>query len=228
MGAAHLLGRDPGGAGHGLGHHAFQGALVQFPRQQADQELPLVVAGPAEQARQQPSALRLRARPGDLADHLEHGIGLGHRERARFGRGAVSRSAISSGPLSRNRVSRNRVSRNRVSRNRVSRNRVSRNRAAWGGTGRGRSGLRGRRLLRAAHRPGGARPEQISQGRVAHAYLALPQFPGKERDHDRDLAGVRPAQQRRDLRDLGGAPGRGRDRFRRLDQLTQQHNGIVP
>jgi hypothetical protein len=83
-----------------------------------------------------------------------------------------------------------------------------------------------RRLFWVARR----RPEpgQVAQGRVAHADLALPQLSGQEGDHDRDLAGAGPAQQGGDLRDLGGPPGRGRDRFRRLDQLTQQHNGIVP
>jgi hypothetical protein len=83
-----------------------------------------------------------------------------------------------------------------------------------------------RRLFRVARRL--PEPEQVAQGRVPDADLALPQLPGQEGDHDRDLAGAGPAQQGGDLRDLGGAPGRGRDRFRRLDQLTQQHNGIVP
>ena len=61
-----------------------------------------------------------------------------------------------------------------------------------------------------------------------HPDLSLPQLAGQKRDHDRDLTGAGPAQQSRDLRDLRGAPGRGRDRLRRLDQFTQQHNRIVP
>ncbi len=79
-GPADLLGGHSGRAGHGLDHEAFKGTLVQFTRDQPDQERALTRRGPFEQGRQQPAPVRLGAGPGGRADRREDGVCLGQRD----------------------------------------------------------------------------------------------------------------------------------------------------
>ena len=57
--APHRRGGNAGGLGHRVGHHADQGALAQFPAEQASQESLLGLGGRAEQSGDQFGAARL-------------------------------------------------------------------------------------------------------------------------------------------------------------------------
>ncbi len=149
---------------------------------------------------QQAFAFRLRARAADLADRLEHGVGLRDGQRGGSGRGDR--------PVRRWRPRRRRARQTAV---------------PAPAAGQQRAPSAGAATVASPPRAG-----QITECCVSYADLALAQFPGEKRDHDRDLVRAGPAQQRRDLLDLGAAPGRGRHRFRRLNQFSQQHNRILP
>ena len=80
---AYLPGVHPGGPRDRLDHHAFQRALVQFPRQQPGQEDCSAGVARANRIRQQPAPLRLGSGPDGCADLREHRVRPGQGERAR-------------------------------------------------------------------------------------------------------------------------------------------------
>ena len=85
VGPAHLRGRSAGRLGHRVGHDALERALPQVTSDQPDQELPLAVRGPPDQAREQFAPPGLRAWPCEGADLLERGVGLGQVQTADCG-----------------------------------------------------------------------------------------------------------------------------------------------
>ena len=76
-----LRGRDAGRLGHRVGHDALERALPQVTGDQPDQELPLALRRAPDQPGEQRPAPGLRAGPGERADRLERGVGLGQRQR---------------------------------------------------------------------------------------------------------------------------------------------------
>ena len=80
MGAAHVRARHASRPGDRVRHHAVERALPQVTGQQPDQELALSLRRPAQQARQQPAPLSLRALPGQRADLAERRVGLGQSQ----------------------------------------------------------------------------------------------------------------------------------------------------
>ncbi len=74
---------------------------------------------------------------------------------------------------------------------------------------------------------GAADPEQPSERRVSDADLPLQYFSGKKRHSDFYLAGRHLPEQRRDLLNLGAAGGGTGYSGRHVNQIAQQHTGIV-
>ena len=87
--AAHVGGRQPGGGGDRVEHHALERALAQLADEQADEEVLLGGGGAIEEGAQGGAARRGRALAGGGRDGGERGVGLAQRQ-PRLGRGRAA------------------------------------------------------------------------------------------------------------------------------------------